>query len=149
MPNPETHVQLHVQKGEPKDPDAWKKCTKDGEKTDFWCMYTGGDWPEDGPGSFQAKTGQGSKTVNLSLVANPIWSNNPNSHGFRITDLTYDPDGELSMVGEAPHVRQLIDNASVDVLPKGTYTIIVAFKDGPGGKPVEDIHCDPGWRNRR
>ena len=145
--NRDAHVDLHVQKGEPKDPDGWKKCTEDNPETDFWCKYTGGDWPEDGPGSFQAKTGKGTKTVHLKLKVDDIWhENNSNSHGFRITDLIYDPDGELDMVGNAPHERQIKDAASVDV-PDGTYTIVVAFKDGPDGAETYNIRCDPGWRN--
>ncbi len=148
MVNPETHVDLHVQTGAPPD-DTWKTCTDGaGSDIDFCCKYTGGDWPDSeggGPGFFQAKTGQGAKTVNLTLVADDIW--HPNSHGFKITGFTYTPpNAELSMVGNAPHKRQIIDKASVDV-SDGTYTIIVAFKDGPDGPETDNIHCDPGWRN--
>ena len=154
MPNPPTNVELHVKTGAPPD-DTWKTCTGSDPEGEFCCKYTGGDWPADdpappggGPGYFQAKTGQGAKTVHLSLVVDDIWhENNPNSHGFRITDLIYDPDGELDMVGNAPHERQIIDKASVDV-PDGTYTIVVAFKDGVDGPETHNIQCDPGWRNR-
>ena len=148
MPNPDTHVQLHVQTGAPPD-NTWKKC-KDGadNEINFRCKYTGGDWSANGPGSFESDTGQGVKTVHLTLVADPIWNeNNPNSHGFRITGMTYDPDnGELSMVGNASHVRQILDQSGIDV-EEGTYTIIVAYKPETGD-PNYDIHCDPGWRNK-
>ena len=154
MPNQDTHVDLHVQTGAPPD-DKWKTCTDGaGKDLEFCCKYTGGDWPADdpvppagGPGYFQAKTGQGAKTVHLTLVADDIWGNNPNSHGFRITGFTYTPpNAELSMVGNAAHKRQIIDKASVDV-SDGTYTIVVDFKDGPDGSETYNIHCDPGWRN--
>ena len=154
MANPETHVHLHVQTGLPPD-TAWKKCTDGADnEIDFCFKYTGGDYPANdpvlpigGPGFFQSKTGQGVKTVHLMLVADSIWIKpNPNSHGFRITTMTCEPHCEqLSMVGGAPAVRQILDQSDIDV-EQGTYTIIVAYKPD-GGNPNYDIHCDPGWRN--
>ena len=159
---PDTHITLYVQKDEPDDPDGWKRCTKDGADTDFWCKYEGGNYPANdpvpppgGPGYFQTVTPNDNVPfhANITLVADEIWTPAPTAHGFKITgvDITYVPPGpsdpQLSVVGAGPTQRTIIDKNTVPG-QKGTYTVIVAFKDEPpNGLETDDLHCDPGWRN--
>ena len=147
---PDTNVELDVQTGAPPD-NTWKKCTDSaGTEINFCCKYTGGDWPASengGPGYFQATGNRGvAKHVRVTLVAADIWQpNNPTSHGFRITDIEFTPDpSDCSVQGADPAHRIILDvNNNIQ---EGTYTVVVAYKSEDGTE-VDDIHCDPGWRN--
>jgi hypothetical protein len=114
----------------------------------FWYKFSGGNWPGGaggGPGNFETLLST-KLNVQLSLVASNIWGIGGSDQGFRIAYLTYEPaNGDLSMKGEAPHHRTIVDHAKVEVT-NGTYAIVVAHKSDtdvitPG------LHCHPGWRN--
>lgn len=148
LQNEVTHVELQIRKTRPTQASGWKRCSSpSGSVLSYWCRYLGGDWSGGGPGGFGAKVGQGAKTVHLRLKAYAFWNTaNPKSHGFRITGMNYAPaNGQLSLKGNAPNQRQIIDLATVSV-SEGSYEIRVAHKSS-NGTVTKDIICDPGWRN--
>ena len=148
----DTTVKLAVKKGAlPEPPDGWKKC-KDGDGTeiDFHCKYTGGNTAaDDGSWEFDHDdTGNSGKNIQVQLDDTDIW-HGPKGNGFKITDIeiTYDgnpPDKDLSVQGEGP-THRTIKNANKHA-QEGDFTVVVAHRDADG-TVVEDIHCDPGWKN--
>ena len=130
------HVDLYVKINSTPD-TGWTKC-KDGSGIGigFCCYFTGGNWPEGGPGYFQGKKVKTPSPLHVQIELK--------STAFEITGINYTPPGgnvTAAPIGSSGKWEITDSNNDIQL---GTYTVIVK-ETKTGG--VATIHCHPGWKN--